>query len=466
MKAPRIRRVLLALFLAWTFCADAFAERRFPPPDFESGYKLPATPMPPARVLLLEYLDVAVLVAALGLAAFLVYRKRSRKGVLALSIFSLGYFGFYREGCVCAIGSIQNVTLALFEPGYAVPLTVVAFFAVPLAATLFFGRTFCAAVCPHGALQDLALLKPVRVPSWLEEALGVLAYVYLGAAVLFAATGSAFIICRLDPFVAIFRRTGSFNLLMLGAVFLLAGIFIGRPYCRFLCPYGALLRLAAMVSKWRVAITPDQCTQCRLCEESCPYGAIQKPAPVPLRLGGLSADRRRLAGLLVLAPALLVGGGWVGSKLSVAASRVDSRVALAERFVRESKTPVPANSNAAADLALVRAEQTPREVLTTALAVRHRFVVGGWIFGAWVGLVIGATLLRWSVWRKRVDFEPDGGRCFACARCFEFCPQERLRRFQLSGTPTLNGLPSGLLAGAPTASSQTAAVPKVALPQR
>jgi O-antigen ligase len=42
-------------------------------------------------------------------------------------------------------------------------------------------------VCPHGALQDLVLLKPVKVPAWLEQALSVLPYIYLGAGVMFAA---------------------------------------------------------------------------------------------------------------------------------------------------------------------------------------------------------------------------------------------------------------------------------------
>src|SRR6185369_13478072 len=128
--------------------------------------------------------------------------------------------------------------------------------ALPLVTALFFGRTFCAAACPHGALQDLILLKAVQVPAWLERGLGVIPFVYLGLAVLFAATGSAFIICQYDPFIPIFRLSGSTTALAIGAGLLATGVFVGRPYCRFLCPYGALLKIAASVSKWRVRITP------------------------------------------------------------------------------------------------------------------------------------------------------------------------------------------------------------------
>ncbi|MGA2663199.1 MAG: 4Fe-4S binding protein, partial [Verrucomicrobiota bacterium] len=140
---------------------SAFAEQRFPPPDFvETNHQLPATAAPAARGLYYQYLDVAVLGASLGVATWLVLGRRSRRGVVALSMFSVAYFGFYRKGCVCGIGSLQDVALALGDSGYAVPVGVLAFFVLPLAFALFAGRTFCAGVCPHGALQDLVLLKP------------------------------------------------------------------------------------------------------------------------------------------------------------------------------------------------------------------------------------------------------------------------------------------------------------------
>ena len=91
----------------------AMAEQRFPPPEFESGHQLPVATTPAARAVLFQYLDVAVLAACLGMASWLIYKRRSRKGLMALSIFSLLYFGFWKKGCVCAIGSLQNVSLAL-----------------------------------------------------------------------------------------------------------------------------------------------------------------------------------------------------------------------------------------------------------------------------------------------------------------------------------------------------------------
>ncbi len=439
----RARTFLTFLLLQFLLLTTAFAEPRFPPPEFETGYKLPITKTPPARALFLEYFDVAVLLATLGLACWLVLKQRSRKGVFALSMFSLLYFGFYREGCICAIGSVQNVALALFDPRYAVPVTALAFFIAPLVVALFAGRAFCAGVCPHGALQDLVLVKPVKVPFWLEQSLGVLPFVYLGAGAVFAATGSAFLICRYDPFVPLFRLTGSFALLLTGAAFLLVGMFVGRPYCRFLCPYGALLRLAATVSKRRVRITPDVCTQCRLCESSCPYGAIREPSSGtadPVSLGG---ERKRLGWQLLALPVLILVGGWLGSKLSTAAAHVHPTAALAERYLREQHAPVQYGVQTREALALDRAQRESKEILTTAVDVRRKLVLGGWLFGGWVGLVIGAKLISLSVRRARTDFEPDRGACLACARCFMSCPNEQVRRGLV---PAATAKPSGSLA--------------------
>jgi polyferredoxin len=420
--------LLGALLLVSLLTSVAFAEQRFPPPEFEGGHQLPVTATPPAREVMLQYLDVAVLGACLALASWLVFKPRSRKGLIALSIFSVLYFGFWRKGCVCSIGSVQNVALALLDRGYSVPAGVMAFFLLPLAFALFAGRTFCAGVCPHGALQDLVLLKPVKVPLWLEQGLSVLPYIYLGAGVLFAATGSAFIICQYDPFVPIFRMNGRTLMVLAGAALLLLGVFVGRPYCRFLCPYGALLKLGAIVAKWRVRVTPDYCTQCRLCEASCPFGAMREPESGGVVPHTLARDRRRLALLLVLVPALMAGGGWLGWRFSAPASRLHPTVSLAEQFVRAQGVAPKFGIPSPDELALERVRQTPQEILTEAGRIRGRFVTGGTIFGAWVGLVIGAKLISRSLRRRRTDYEPDRGDCFACARCFEFCPNELVRR--------------------------------------
>ena len=273
----RVTAVMLLLASLVFLCAQlSIAADLFPTPEF-SNHPIPQMQTPDARAVWRDWLDLGFLAAALAAASYFAVRRRSRTGLFLLTIVSLAWLGFWRKGCVCPIGAIQNVTQALFDSQYAAGGFVIAIFTLPLAFTLFFGRSFCAAVCPLGAMQEIMAVRPVQVPAWIDHALGLLAYVYLGAAVLFAATGSAWIICRYDPFVGLFRMTSTATMLAMTAGFLGVGLFIGRPYCRWLCPYGAVLALLSRLSWRHLRIFPQQCVQCRLCEDACPYGAIQRP---------------------------------------------------------------------------------------------------------------------------------------------------------------------------------------------
>ena len=402
--------------------ADA-SSQLIPTPKF-SRHEIPTTTVAAPYGDWWEYLDVGVLLIALSLATYWALVTRSRRNLLLLTIVSLLWFGFWRKGCVCSIGAMQNVALAVSDPGYIVPWGVLAFFIAPLVFTLFFGRTFCAAVCPLGAAQELVAVRSIRVPAWLDHALGLVPFGYLGAAVILAATGMAFIICRYDPFVAMFRLGGNVNMLIFGACVLVIGLFVGRPYCRYLCPLGAVFRLVSRISWRHVRIPPDKCINCRLCEDVCPYGAIRSPTvslPEAQRTGG----RRQLIGALVAAPLLVGLFAWLGTHLAGPLSRTDPQVRLAEQ-VRREETDLTQTTTDASE-AFRNTGQSATELYQLAPAQRdHFYMVGAWL-GAWIGLVLGVKLVHLSLRRRRTEYEPDRSTCVSCGRCFWYCPVEQVR---------------------------------------
>ncbi|MFO7976403.1 MAG: 4Fe-4S binding protein [Candidatus Hydrogenedentota bacterium] len=414
---PRILTLILILLLL--LGGVARAEFRFPMPEFESDYEHPEMHTPQAGRTN-DLWDVAILAGALALAAWLVLKRRSRPAVLGLTIFSLAYFGFWREGCICPVGSVQNVTEGMLGLGI-VPIAVVAFFLLPLVFALFFGRVFCAAVCPLGAIQEVVAVRPVTLPRTVDRVLGVVPYLYLGLTILAVATGSGYLICRYDPFVGFFRLGASFNMFLAGGILLVLGLFVGRPYCRFLCPYGVLLGWMSRFSKWHARITPGECIQCRLCEDACPYGAINTPtpekAPVSRKEGA-----RKLGLMLALAPILIAGGALTGLLAHNLLARMHPTVQLAERIAGEEKgyyDEMTLESEA------FRANvQTTDELYAEAHAVRADFKWKSTLLGAFLGLVIAGKLISLSIVRKHKDYETDRQACVSCARCFPYCPIE------------------------------------------
>jgi polyferredoxin len=356
----------------------------------ESNHQLPQATTPLPRQAAWDWIDTGVLLAALCAASWLALKKRDRRWIAGLMIFSLLYFGFLRSGCICPVGSIGNAALAAADSNYTLPLVVLAFFLMPLIFTLFFGRSFCAGVCPLGAVQDLFAIKPMRVPQALEAGLRLFAYVYLAAAVVMAVTGTTFLICRYDPFVTLFRFGGNWDGWVLLASMLAISVFVARPYCRFLCPYGVILRNLSRLSKWRVTITPDECIHCRLCEDVCPFGAISQPVK-ELPAAEYAKNKRRLTVFIILTPLLAAAGGWLG----------------------QAVYPVLAKSPLIAD------SVKPLGMKMTIAA------------GIFIGLVIAAKLIGSVIIRRQEDYEARRADCLACGRCFAYCPREQSKRNKL-----------------------------------
>lgn len=417
-------RFRVACLAVWLLLAGAVRadddQFRFPMPEFDSGYVHPQI-TEPAPSLRSSALDIAALLAALSLSALFAIKLRSRRGTFLLSVACVLYFGFWRQGCVCPVGSVQNITAAVLNPTAAVPVVVLVFFLLPLVFALFFGRVFCASVCPLGAVQELVAIRPVQLSPATDQVLGLLRYVYLGLAVLAVSTGAGYLICRYDPFVGFFRQGATLNMFLIGGIFLVAGVFIGRPYCRFLCPYGVLLGWMSRFSRWHARIFPTACIQCDLCKEACPYGAIDPPTPqnrpVPRRQGA-----RTLGLLFVCAPLLIGFGAWAGTRSHEMLARLHPTVLLAERVAAENRgefTDMTLESEA-----FRSGQRTLPALMAEANEAKESFRRGsGWL-GAFLGLVVAAQLIELSIVRRRQDYEPNRTTCVSCARCYAYCPVE------------------------------------------
>jgi ferredoxin len=300
------------------------------------------------------------------------------------------------------------------------PVSVLLFFILPLLFAFLFGRVFCAGVCPFGALQELVNIKNYRLSKAATAVLGIIPWVYLILAVLFAVTQSRFIICRFDPFVGIFRMGGDMPLIAFGVVLLVLSIFTGRPFCRFICPYGALLSLFAHVSVWRMKITKQDFNNCELCHNACPVDAIRPPYENKLKESRLTGVKRILTYVLIL-PLMAVTGGLMMRMMSDSLSRVHKEVRLYEMVIEHEQNPQDILSLELE--AFYTLERTAEGLAEQVELIKKDFRLYATIIGVFLGIVFGFTLIGLSLKRTRKQYEIDDAQCVNCARCFNYCPQ-------------------------------------------
>lgn len=429
----RFLRFFLPIVILALFVGESEAVPRNPPPVFETEYTLPttATPGPVTSVAFEHFTAVGLYALFLTLAVAAAFRWRSRKILFLLAVASVVLLGFRMQGCPCPVGMFQNIVDALLKPFPFLPWTVLILFTLPLLVALFYGRVFCSSVCPLGALQELTALKPIRIPDGLEQALGLFRYVWLGLGVFFVVTGLGYLVCRFDPYVGLFRFGGLYPVMLFSGVMLLIGIFVGRPFCRFLCPYGALLGLCGSVSAKKVSVAPGECTKCRLCEEICPYNAILRPTPPPDARRRKRGLRRFLASLSAL-PVLILLFAFLGSKIAPTLSGWNFEVRTAELLYAEDQRWTDAHGTFSETRAVIQAGVPYEDVYRQALEKIRTFRVAGFWLGVWIGTVIGVKLVFLTLRRRRTEYEVDPARCVACGRCFWYCPNQKNERFLLT----------------------------------
>ena len=420
----KLIKSLFLLILASYLAINLSAEGRFSKPEFETEYQQPLTTAPAADAGFMDILDICLLFIGLTLASYFSLKKRYRRGIFYLTIFSVLYFGFYRKGCVCSVGSVQNIALAMGNAAYVLPVTVGILFLMPLTFTLFFSRSFCSSICPLGAVQDLLSYKPIKIPTSISKVLGLIPYIYLGFSFLIAFTNSDFIICRYDPFINIFRLHAGFQQIIYSVAFVILSILIARPYCRFLCPYGVLLGWMSKLSPHRVTITPCECIQCKLCENSCPFDAIVKPSPDKIpetRNQGV----KRITILLILIPVMMFVSGFALSRLDNLLSRINSKVRLSHQIMLEDEGTI---TETTLETRTFRSQiKTVDELQQESQFIIQKYRIGGWILGTFLGLAFTFKLFTLSVHRKQEEYVTDPVNCFSCGRCWKSCPIEHKR---------------------------------------
>jgi polyferredoxin len=155
-----------------------------------------------------------------------------------------------------------------------------------LAIAFLLRKAFCSWLCPVGTLSEYLWLsgrqifrRNVHLPRWLDIPLRGLKYLLLGFFVWAVANMSAGAIQEFmhSPYGVIadvrmlnfFRYLGETAAIVLGFL-VIASVLIQNFWCRYLCPYGALLGIVSLFSPLRIRRSEDACIDCAKCAKVCP----------------------------------------------------------------------------------------------------------------------------------------------------------------------------------------------------
>jgi len=155
-----------------------------------------------------------------------------------------------------------------------------------LSIAFLFRKAFCSWLCPIGTLSEYLwragrrlFRRNFALPRWLDIPVRGLKYLLLGFFAWAVSTMSAEAITAFmrSPYGVIadvkmlnfFRHIGETGLIVLG-ILAIASVLVQNFWCRYLCPYGALLGLASFLSPLRIRRNAAACIDCAKCAKACP----------------------------------------------------------------------------------------------------------------------------------------------------------------------------------------------------
>lgn len=153
--------------------------------------------------------------------------------------------------------------------------------------SIIFGKSFCSWMCPIGFISELIgdfgekiFKRKLRLPKILDYPLRSVKYLllaFLFYAVLFLMTDLAVNAFLDSPYNLVadlkmyyfFADISRFSIIVLSVLFIFS-IFIRNFWCRYLCPYGALLGIFSLLSPHKIKREAKSCIDCGLCSKACP----------------------------------------------------------------------------------------------------------------------------------------------------------------------------------------------------
>lgn len=234
----------------------------------------------------------AVIVVYIGVT-FIVFVGQLGNGVLSEVRRPAGVEAFLPISAL--VGLKAWLSTGNFDPIH--PAGLVIFLAV-ITVSMLFKRSFCSWICPIGTLSEglakvgkRVLGRNFLIPKWLDYLLRCVKYIILLFfvwVIFFGMSGESASEFVQTPYnmvsdikmLQFMQHLDGVGMTVIGMIILFSILF-ENFWCRYLCPYGALLGLVSIISPYKVRRNHASCIQCGKCRKSCPnHIAVEQASSV------------------------------------------------------------------------------------------------------------------------------------------------------------------------------------------
>ncbi len=196
----------------------------------------------------------------------------------------LPFIGSSSLHAICPYGGVETF-VALIKYDVLVKkihMSSVVIMSIILLMGVLFGPVVCSYVCPLGSVQEWfakigrKIFKKKYnnfVPKKLDKVLRYLRYFVLAYTVYLTTNSLRLVFLEVDPYYALFNFwTGEATIggIIVLLVILGSSLFVERPWCKYACPFGALMGLTNFISIFKIRRNKATCIGCKKCDRACP----------------------------------------------------------------------------------------------------------------------------------------------------------------------------------------------------
>lgn len=199
---------------------------------------------------------------------------------------TIWFLGSASLHAICPFGAVETFGSLIMYDKLVSKLheSTLVLFGIIAFLSILLGPVVCGFVCPLGTVQELVSTVGKKIfkkrfnnffSNKVAKKLSYLKFIVLIYVLYVTTVSLKLVFLDFDPYYALFNFWSSevpIGALVVLGLTLVGSLLMERPWCRFMCPFGALVGLTNKFSLFKIKRNKSTCISCGKCDSICPVG--------------------------------------------------------------------------------------------------------------------------------------------------------------------------------------------------